>query len=607
MKRITSLLKGTGIYAVIILLILSSCKKEDQNEPPWIQLISPLDNSNIESGDSLEIIAEAGDPDGSISKVLFYIDEALVLQDQETPYKLQWNNVPAGNYNIDVRAIDDKNCESSIKHSALNAMAGNTFDVIIDWFPDQPIAMRENIITVKAANNENPVKSIELEIAKTGSSSGIDVVINDTIMVFTWIPQESGHYSIDVTITDTKERSSVWSDFDFYVYPLSLPEIEMSWEYGSFIEIVPGYDLTITLETESNGYPISNTRLYFDDTVVAETFNGEILTHVIPQLSSGAHTYYGVVYNIVGDSTLSNKHTQDIMIAVPVNGVISDIVPTDQPDGVYALDATNSKLLVLNPLLKTISGEFDLPELNPVACSFASGENKLLIVSQYSGNITLFDENTEQFQSISFSVTADGLDIMLDVINRRIYIISTEGLFILDFDTHEVLLAGGNPIYYAVIKPELQQLFALKNSKLYKYDVSNDLLEIIQTSQQIISSDKIILNPDHQSVLLRNYNEMGIYSTDDINEVLAIREVNNYTQCYNQYGDKLFVGENIFSGIIDKIHIYDTEVYFGYSEFEIPNIDAVSQMITNSDDSFLIVFTYSEDYNNNHFIFFFEL
>ena len=148
-----------------------------------------------------------------------------------------------------------------------------------------------------------------------------------------------------------------------------------------------------------------------------------------------------------------------------------------------------------------------------------------------------------------------------------------------------------------MIIPELQQLFAIKNSKLYKYDVSNDLLEIIQTSQQIIPSDIIILNPDHQSVLLRNYNELWFYSTDDINEVLAIREVNNYTQCYSQSGDELFLGENIFGGFMDKIQIYDTEVYFGFSEFEIPNIDAASQMNTNSDDSFLIVFTYNEEYN----------
>ena len=74
-----------------------------------------------------------------------------------------------------------------------------------------------------------------------------------------------------------KKDQAVWSDFDHYVYPLTYPEIEMSWEYGSYNEFVPGFDLTITLETEANGYPISNTRLYFDDMVVAETFNGEIL------------------------------------------------------------------------------------------------------------------------------------------------------------------------------------------------------------------------------------------------------------------------------------------------------------------------------------------
>lgn len=142
---------------------------------------------------------------------------------------------------------------------------------------------------------------------------------------------------------------------------------------------------------------------------------------------------------------------------------------------------------------------------------------------------------------------------------------------------------------------------------MYKYDVSNDLLEIVQINEQMVWYGEIFLNPDHQSVLIVSYDELRIYSTGDINEVLLIREANNYTKSYSHSGDRLFLCESIFGGIIDKIHIYDTEIYFGFSDIDIPNIDNSTRMITNSDDSFLIAFTYNEEYNDNHFIFFLEL
>ncbi|MBA2562674.1 MAG: Ig-like domain-containing protein, partial [Chitinophagaceae bacterium] len=57
---------------------------------------------------TIPLIAEATDEDGIIKKVQFYNGTTLFATQNYFPYSLTWYPIPAGNYAITAKAIDDK-------------------------------------------------------------------------------------------------------------------------------------------------------------------------------------------------------------------------------------------------------------------------------------------------------------------------------------------------------------------------------------------------------------------------------------------------------------------------------------------------------------------
>jgi hypothetical protein len=84
----------------------------DANNPPFVTLTSPANNSNFAAGGDLTLTATAGDLDGNISKVEFYRGSTKLGEDSTEPYSLNWNNLPAGIHELSARAIDDQGVES---------------------------------------------------------------------------------------------------------------------------------------------------------------------------------------------------------------------------------------------------------------------------------------------------------------------------------------------------------------------------------------------------------------------------------------------------------------------------------------------------------------
>src|SRR5690606_18194368 len=56
---------------------------------------------------SIAIAATATDADGNVTKVEFFNGTSKLGEDNSSPYTFTWSNVPAGTYNIQVRATDN--------------------------------------------------------------------------------------------------------------------------------------------------------------------------------------------------------------------------------------------------------------------------------------------------------------------------------------------------------------------------------------------------------------------------------------------------------------------------------------------------------------------
>ncbi len=79
-----------------------------QQIPPVVSLITPANNAQFQQGDAVSIEASASDPDGSIASVEFYADNTLLGVENNAPYEIVWQNVPAGTYVMTAIATDDQ-------------------------------------------------------------------------------------------------------------------------------------------------------------------------------------------------------------------------------------------------------------------------------------------------------------------------------------------------------------------------------------------------------------------------------------------------------------------------------------------------------------------
>ena len=74
---------------------------------PVVSLVSPENGAEFEFHSNIEIIAEASDPDGSISKVEFFNDNTKLGEALDIPYSFLIENAEEGNYSLIAKATDN--------------------------------------------------------------------------------------------------------------------------------------------------------------------------------------------------------------------------------------------------------------------------------------------------------------------------------------------------------------------------------------------------------------------------------------------------------------------------------------------------------------------
>ena len=147
------------IVLISFIVILSGCKKEEENQLPSCNITSPQNEVSITQGITVAITLEAEDPDGNISEVKFYIDGVVKSSASSFPYNYNWNttNETKGSHNIKTTVKDNKGAIAEteiiiniivpgVPGAGLTDIDGNTYSSIIigqkEW-------MVENLKTTK--------------------------------------------------------------------------------------------------------------------------------------------------------------------------------------------------------------------------------------------------------------------------------------------------------------------------------------------------------------------------------------------------------------------------------------------------------------------------
>ena len=96
-------------------VLLAGCEKEPENKPPECNITSPADNSAYEKGSTVNIIAEASDPEDKLMSIELRIGSTLVASSATSPLNYSWNSESAmvGSHEVKATASDEAGKEGS--------------------------------------------------------------------------------------------------------------------------------------------------------------------------------------------------------------------------------------------------------------------------------------------------------------------------------------------------------------------------------------------------------------------------------------------------------------------------------------------------------------
>ncbi len=174
------------------------------NLPPVVEMISPLNNAQLTTGNQITLQANASD-DGQVSQVEFFVSSMSLGVITAPPYNLAWTST-TGNHTIKALATDDQGVSSESSVTVTVTPAGSaTPPTIILSSPTGSEAVKQNDslqITADATDADGTIDKVEFMVNNT-------IVATDTAAPFEhqWIAQ-SGEHSFSAKATDNDNLSA---------------------------------------------------------------------------------------------------------------------------------------------------------------------------------------------------------------------------------------------------------------------------------------------------------------------------------------------------------------------------------------------------------------
>jgi PKD repeat protein len=95
------------------------------NQLPNVSITTPAGGSNYTAPANFVIVANASDPDGSITKVEFFVNNFPAGVANTAPWQAQWSNVPVGQYEITAKATDSRGGSTTSSPITVSVSAAN--------------------------------------------------------------------------------------------------------------------------------------------------------------------------------------------------------------------------------------------------------------------------------------------------------------------------------------------------------------------------------------------------------------------------------------------------------------------------------------------------
>jgi hypothetical protein len=104
---------------------------------PTISLASPVHGATL-VGTGAALVASAGDPDGTVTRVDFYANATILGSASAAPWSIAWDHVPPGTYRLTAVATDNDGLTTTSAAADVTIVARGTTEVIEPVTPGSP-------------------------------------------------------------------------------------------------------------------------------------------------------------------------------------------------------------------------------------------------------------------------------------------------------------------------------------------------------------------------------------------------------------------------------------------------------------------------------------
>ena len=190
------------------------------NQPPVVNISSPIKSTSFIAPATITIDATASDPDGTVIKVEFYQGTVKLGEISSAPYSFTWKEVPEGTYSITAAATDNQNMRTvsaAVSVVVEKAATGiNEEPVVVITLPNgRPRRYKKDDRIVLIAEASDPDGSISKVEFKNGDVTLAEVTTSP--YSYTWQPADTGTFVITAIATDNLGATSAPADLELTV------------------------------------------------------------------------------------------------------------------------------------------------------------------------------------------------------------------------------------------------------------------------------------------------------------------------------------------------------------------------------------------------------
>lgn len=230
------------------------------NALPTVSITSPANNTNLNAPATVTINASASDTDGSISRVDFYQDAALIGTDTTSPYSVTLSNVPAGTYSLSAQAADNR---GAVVASLPVTFISNALPTASITSPANNTILNEPAsVTISANANDSDGTITKVEFYQGASLIG---TVNTAPYSLTWTGVSAGTYSLTARATDNRGAFGVSGPITFICNALPTVSITSPANNAMF---TPPASVTINANASDTDGSITKVDFYQGTTLI---------------------------------------------------------------------------------------------------------------------------------------------------------------------------------------------------------------------------------------------------------------------------------------------------------------------------------------------------